>query len=95
MSGARTRVSWQQPPSAARVAIDVARFVYQTYSPHSVLLSPSSQAMMQDYHLIDHGWGAHFIGYGLGTMVGPDLKPMKKKKLLRPYPRPHPHPRQR
>ena len=64
--------------NVAAPPVDVARFVYQTYSPHSVLLSPSSQAMMQDYHLIDHGWGAHFIGYGLGTMVGPDLKPMKK-----------------
>ena len=52
--------------------------MYEAYSPHSVLLTPASQQQMQTYHLIDHGWGANFLGYGLGTMVGANFQPFQE-----------------
>ena len=48
--------------------LDVARFVYQTYSPHGKLLKHSSQAMMVDYHPLTQGFGTGFLSYGLGTI---------------------------
>ena len=59
--------SWMGGNVAAR-PLDVARFVYQTYSPHGKLLKHSSQAMMVDYHPLTQGFAAGFLTYGLGSI---------------------------
>lgn len=53
----------------AASALDMAHLLYDLLVAPGAILTPSSVAAMQQFHLLDYGWAEHYIYYGAGLMI--------------------------